>query len=72
MKYLGNDNCVTLSFEEESALHALLDIVFGAEVFVKDEDDDEWYHTTGEILNLESIHSSDIEVLRKMYMKTTE
>ena len=56
----------TLSVKDELALMSLLDIVFSTRLFVKDEDSDYWVHTTGEILNLESLQKSDYDVLRKM------
>ena len=56
----------TLSVKDACALMALLDIVFGTRLFVKDEDNDHWVHTTGETLNLEFLKKSDYDVLRKM------
>lgn len=56
----------TLTVKDELALMALLDIVFSTNLFVKDDDSDNWVRTTGETINLESLQKSDYDVLRKM------
>ena len=55
-----------LTYEQESALAALLDIVFSIGLFEKDDDDDDWVHTTGRTINLESMHVVDYERLKEM------
>ena len=57
---------MTLTYEQESALAALLDIVFSTELFEKSDDDDDWVHTTGRTINLESMHVVDYERLKEM------
>lgn len=56
---------MTLTYEQESALAALLDIVFSTGLFEK-ADDDDWVHTTGSTINLESMHVVDYERLKEM------
>ena len=57
---------MTLTYEQESALAALLDIVFSTGLFEKADDDDDWVHTTGRTINLESMHVVDYERLKEM------
>jgi len=56
----------TLDVEDEQALAALLDIVFGTGLFEKEDDDDDWVHTTGRIIDLESMRVVDYERLKEM------
>ena len=55
-----------LSVEETYALGALLDIVFGTGLFEKGDSDDDWVHTTGNTINLESMHVDDYDLLKMM------
>ncbi len=57
---------MTLTYEQESAIATLLDIVFSTKLFEKDDDDEDWVHTTGNTINLESMHVVDYEQLKKM------
>jgi hypothetical protein len=60
---------MTLTYEQESALATLLDIVFSTGLFEMDGPDDEWVHTTGNTINLESMHVVDYEELKEMNKK---
>lgn len=57
---------MTLTYEQESAIAALLDIVFSTVLFEKVDDDDDLVHTTGRTINLESMHVVDYERLKEM------
>ena len=57
---------MTLTYEQESALAALLDIVFSTGLFEKADGDDDWVHTTGRTINLESMYVVDYERLKEM------
>ncbi len=56
---------MTLTYEQESALATLLDIVFSTGLFEKSDDDD-WVRTTDGTINLESMHVVDYETLKEM------
>lgn len=58
-----------LTNEQESALTALLDIVFSTGLFESDGCGGEYVYTTGKTLDLESMDSEDYEELKKLNEK---
>lgn len=54
-----------LSFEERWAIGNLIELCKDVNLFVDDDEESDWLHTTGETLNLESIDKKDWELCLK-------